>query len=31
MVKTTPQYRYYDLVMAAFVTILICSNLIGPA
>jgi uncharacterized integral membrane protein (TIGR00697 family) len=25
------QYRYYDLVMAAFITILICSNLIGPA
>ena len=25
------EYRYYDLVMAAFVTILICSNLIGPA
>ena len=25
------QYRYYELVMAAFVTILICSNLIGPA
>ena len=24
-------YRYYDLVMVAFVTILICSNLIGPA
>ena len=24
-------YRYYDWVMAAFVTILICSNLIGPA
>ncbi len=24
-------YRYYDLVMAAFVTLLICSNLIGPA
>jgi hypothetical protein len=24
-------YKYYDLVMAAFVTILICSNLIGPA
>ena len=24
-------YRYYDLVMAAFVAILICSNLIGPA
>jgi hypothetical protein len=29
----TPQknYRYYELVMAAFVTILICANLIGPA
>jgi uncharacterized integral membrane protein (TIGR00697 family) len=25
------QYRYYDFVMAAFVTVLICSNLIGPA
>ena len=25
------QYRYYDLVMAAFVTILLCSNLIGAA
>jgi uncharacterized integral membrane protein (TIGR00697 family) len=24
-------YRYYDLVMAAFVTVLLCSNLIGPA
>jgi len=24
-------YRYYDLVMVAFVTILVCSNLIGPA
>jgi len=24
-------YRYYDLVMAAFVTVLVCSNLIGPA
>src|SRR5262244_3285862 len=23
--------RYYDLVMAGFVTVLICSNLIGPA
>jgi uncharacterized integral membrane protein (TIGR00697 family) len=36
-VETTPgapprfQYRYYEFVMAAFVTILICSNLIGPA
>ena len=27
----TRQFRYYDLVMAAFVTVLICSNLIGPA
>jgi uncharacterized integral membrane protein (TIGR00697 family) len=24
-------YKYYDFVMAAFVVILICSNLIGPA
>jgi uncharacterized integral membrane protein (TIGR00697 family) len=24
-------YRYYDLIMAAFVTVLLCSNLIGPA
>ncbi|MBM3359421.1 MAG: queuosine precursor transporter [Betaproteobacteria bacterium] len=24
-------YRYYDFVMAAFVTVLICSNLVGPA
>ncbi len=24
-------YRYYDLMMAAFVTVLVCSNLIGPA
>lgn len=24
-------FRYYDLVMVAFVTILVCSNLIGPA
>ena len=24
-------YRYYDQVMVAFVTILVCSNLIGPA
>jgi queuosine precursor transporter len=23
-------YRFYDLVMAAFVTVLLCSNLIGP-
>lgn len=25
------QYRYYEFVMAAFVTVLICSNLVGPA
>ncbi|HYH41046.1 MAG TPA: queuosine precursor transporter [Burkholderiales bacterium] len=24
-------YRYYDLVTVAFVTVLVCSNLIGPA
>ena len=24
------QFRYYDLVMAAFVTVLLCANLIGP-
>ena len=30
---TTPlrTYRYYDFVMVAFVTLLVCSNLIGPA
>jgi len=25
------QYRYYDFVMAAFVTVLLCSNFIGAA
>jgi uncharacterized integral membrane protein (TIGR00697 family) len=25
------QYRYFEFVMVAFVTILVCSNLIGPA
>jgi hypothetical protein len=25
------EYRYYEFVLAAFVTILICSNLVGPA
>jgi queuosine precursor transporter len=30
-VSTPRQYRYFEFVMAAFVTILICSNLIGPA
>jgi uncharacterized integral membrane protein (TIGR00697 family) len=31
MAEQKRQFRYYDLVMAAFVTILICSDLIGPA
>ena len=26
-----PQFKYYDLMMAAFVVVLICSNIIGPA
>jgi len=25
-----PSYQYYDLLMAAFVVVLLCSNLIGP-
>jgi len=29
MQKPARQYRYYDLIMAAFVTVLLCSNLIG--
>lgn len=28
---STPSYRYYDFIMAAFVAVLLCSNLIGPA
>ena len=31
MTSSPRQYRYFDFVMAAFVTVLICSNLIGPA
>ncbi|MBC7500132.1 MAG: queuosine precursor transporter [Herminiimonas sp.] len=31
MSRPIAQYRYYDFVMAAFVTILLCSNLIGAA
>jgi hypothetical protein len=27
---TDRHYRYFDLVMAAFVTVLLCANLIGP-
>ncbi|MDX2257560.1 MAG: queuosine precursor transporter [Hyphomicrobiaceae bacterium] len=26
-----PAYKYFDLVMVAFVVVLVCSNLIGPA
>lgn len=29
--RRSRHYRYYDLVMAGFVTVLICSNVIGPA
>jgi len=29
--ETRRTYRYFDLVMVAFVTVLVCSNLIGPA
>jgi len=25
------QFKYYDFVMAAYVCVLLCSNLIGPA
>lgn len=28
---TNRQYRYYDFIMAAFVTVLLCSNFIGAA
>ncbi|MGO9514702.1 MAG: queuosine precursor transporter [Steroidobacteraceae bacterium] len=28
--QETRQYRYYDFVMAAYVCVLLCSNLIGP-
>lgn len=30
LVANRRHYRYYDLVMAGFVTVLLCSNLIGP-
>jgi uncharacterized integral membrane protein (TIGR00697 family) len=29
--KSRPNYRYYDLIMASFVTVLLCSNLIGTS
>ena len=31
MSEAQRSYHYYDFVMAAFVTVLICSNLVGPA
>ncbi len=31
MARPIAQYKYYDFVMAAFVTVLLCSNLIGAA
>src|SRR5687767_5154590 len=31
MSKTRANYRYYEFVLVAFVTVLVCSNLIGPA
>lgn len=31
MEPVTRQYKYYDLLMAGFVTVLLCSNLIGTA
>lgn len=30
LISNPRHYRYYDLVMAGFVTVLLCSNLIGP-
>ena len=31
MPSSARQYKYYDLIMVAFVCVLLCSNLIGPA
>ncbi len=31
MTKPDRTYRYFDFVMAAFVTVLVCANMIGPA
>jgi uncharacterized integral membrane protein (TIGR00697 family) len=31
IVRRPADYRYYDLIMAAYVCILLCANLIGPA
>lgn len=29
-IENTRHYKYYDLLMVAFVTVLLCSNMIGP-
>src|SRR5574339_338361 len=29
--SSRPGYRYFELVIAAFVAVLLCSNLVGPA
>ena len=31
MTQPAKTYKYYELIMAAFVAVLLCSNLIGPA
>src|SRR5213083_1881428 len=31
MLMARREFKYYDLVMAAFVVVLLCSNIIGPA
>ncbi len=31
MIEAAPRYKYLDLVMVAFVIVLVCANLIGPA
>ena len=31
MIEAAPRYKYLDLVMVAFVVVLVCANLIGPA
>ncbi len=31
MTSSRNNYKYFDLIMVAFVTVLLCSNLIGPA
>lgn len=31
MIEASPRYKYLDLVMVAFVVVLVCANLVGPA